>query len=294
VRRFEEPGSLFSIPLDANHFAVAQVVLSHGEGGGFGVVDAVFSRDALRRIDVDELRSMKRYRHVYTICGRRWRDLGLRAPIFPSMAAHYRRWRELTRPHGSELPGLYVVEKDPCHDEYERWTRVDRLPPDLDDYQRYNRVDVPEILEHELRERWGVVVPERASQPSRMAKACEALLESSAVAQVRGEAEREGPRWARRRLAMAARLALETTGYLDAEIGGPALAAACATRDAELARAFRSTTKTVKAAVERPKAVARRVLDPQTSELAELHRDAGTLKALEEYVEGLALVDTTR
>lgn len=103
MHRFEEPGSLFSIPLDENHFAVAQVVLSHGDGGGFGVVDAVFSRDALRSIDVDELRSMKRYRHVYTICGRRWRDLGLRAPIFPSMAAHYRRWRELTRPHGGEL-----------------------------------------------------------------------------------------------------------------------------------------------------------------------------------------------
>jgi hypothetical protein len=47
-----------------------------------------------------------------------------------------------------------------------------------------------------------VVVPERASQPSRMAKMCEALLESSAVAQVRDDAEREGPRWARRRRVM--------------------------------------------------------------------------------------------
>ena len=271
---------------------MAQVVLSHGDGGGFGVVDAVFSHDALRSIDVDELRAMKRYRHVYTICGRRWRDLGLRAPIFPSMAAHYRRWREVTHLHGSELPGLYVVEKDPCDDAYERWMRVDRLPPDMDGYHQYDGVDVPELLEHELRQRWSVVVPERVSPPSRMAKACEALLETSAVAQVRDEAEREGPQWARRRLALAARLALDTTGYLDAEIGGPALAAACATRDAELARAFRSTTKTVKAAVDRPMMVARRVLDPRTSELAELHQDAGTLKELEDYVEGLELDDS--
>ena len=49
--------------------------------------------------------------------------------------------------------------------------------------------------------------------------------------------------------------------------------------------------KTMQAAISQPKTVARRVLDPETSELAELHRDAGTLKALEDYVESLELAD---
>ncbi|MCB9616483.1 MAG: hypothetical protein H6722_28955 [Sandaracinus sp.] len=111
------------------------------------------------------------------------------------------------------------------------------------------------------------------------------------MAQICDQAEHEGPRSTRRTLGFATSLALETTDYLDAEIGGPALAAACATQDAQLAKAFRSTLKTMQAAISQPKTVARRVLDPETSELAELHRDAGTLKALEDYVESLELAD---
>lgn len=114
---------------------------------------------------------------------------------------------------------------------------------------------------------------------------------SFSVAQVLDDCEHEGPVRTRRRLGLAARLALETTDYLDAEIGGPALAAACATRDAQVAKAFRSTLKTMQAAIAQPKVVARRVLDLETSELAELHRDAGTLKALEDYVASLELAD---
>lgn len=188
--------------------------------------------------------------------------------------------------------GYFLVEKDPVDDDYEVGTEVREIPAYMTEAHHYDAVEIPQLLERSLRERWGIsdstsrrVAGVKAAQ---VVSARDDLLASSSVAQVCDDAEQRGPRWARRRLAMAARLALETAGYLDAEIGGPALAAACSTRDAELARAFRSTTKTMKAAVDRPKTVARRVLDPQTSELAELHREAGSLKALEEYVEGRA------
>lgn len=205
------------------------------------------------------------------------------------------RWSDENSDGEESAIGSFVVEKDPVDDAYEVWTEVRELPPWMTEEHHYDAVDIPQLLERSLRERWGIMdLSSRrrgGTEKTYVVDVRDDLLASSSVAQVCDEAEQQGPRWARRRLALAARLALDTTGYLDAEIGGPALAAACATRDAELARAFRSTTKTVKAAVDRPMTVARRVLDPRTSELAELHQDAGTLKELEDYVEGLELDD---
>lgn len=113
------------------------------------------------------------------------------------------------------------------------------------------------------------------------------LLVHAAVETVRAEAKRESPAWAREKLAEAARVALETTGHLDAGIGGLALVAACATESRILARAFRSTPKTVKKVVTRPKEVATRVLDLETSQLAGLHRDVDSLGPIRYFVENL-------
>jgi hypothetical protein len=108
------------------------------------------------------------------------------------------------------------------------------------------------------------------------------------MADLRDDAESD-PKRARGLLARAARAALDDEGFLDAEIGTPALVAACASKDTKLARAFRSTPKTMAKLVPGAKAVASRVLDPKTSELAQLHEESGSLATLVAYVDALRL-----
>lgn len=297
MREFGPVGSLFCIPLSATTRVVGQVTQSHGVSAGFGILDRLFSDEECRALESAELSGVKRFCYAYTRSCKEWVDLAIVLPLLDEVRARYLRWSDESPDGETSAHGYFLVEKDPVDDDYEVWTEVRELPAYMTEAHHYDAVEIPQLLERSLRERWGISdsTSRRGAgvKDAQVVGARDDLLASSSVAQVCDDAEQRGPRWARRRLAMAAGLALETTGYLDAEIGGPALAAACATRDAQLARAFRSTTKTVKAAVDRPKAVARRVLDPQTSELAELHRDAGTLEALEEYVEGLGLDDAT-
>ncbi len=215
-----------------------------------------------------------------------WLALGT-APFVDAFKKKVVRWRSIVG-----RPGFMVCEEDPFRPGGEPEVYKDTRPgvEDPDSPEHFSNAIPSDVVSY-LQRRWGLSqlpIPSASDAVRNLAFDIEQLLDHAVVAELLEDAESD-PKRALELLAQFAQGTLADDGFLDAEIGTPALVAAAATKDTKLARSFRTTPKTMAKLVPAAKAVASRVLDPKTSELAQLHEESDTLARLVAYVNGLGL-----
>lgn len=272
-----------AIPLGGEQWALAQTLPVEGE---VGVIDRVFHQ--LPTPDAVDTTADKPAIIAYVLGTgfdeNGWVVVG-EAPFVDAFRKRVVRWRPIVA-----RPGFMVGEMDPFDAGVGDEHYVEVLPTVADPSSpEHQGIALPLQVASYLQDRWGLPkhpLPNNVEPVSRSPR--DELLDYASVAELQEDSELD-PKRARSLLERSARSALSTVGFLDAELGAPALAAACATKDPKMARAFRTTAKSMARLVPDAKAVAARGLDRETSELAQLHEESGSLEALVTYVEGLGL-----